>query len=82
MGLSMNNNGLDSFKKTASLLARNTTALFVLGSVSLLSACGGGGAVVVRHQVQLYPPHQHHRYKPRHQFLHLHLHLHQHQAPL
>lgn len=43
MGLSMNNNGLDSFKKTASLLARNTTALLVLGSVSLLSACGGGG---------------------------------------
>jgi len=39
----MNNNGLDSFKKTASLLARNTTALLVLGSVSLLSACGGGG---------------------------------------
>ena len=39
----MNNNGLDSFKKTASLLARNATTLFVLGSLSLLSACGGGG---------------------------------------
>ena len=39
----MNNNGLDIFKKTASLLARNATTLFVLGSLSLLSACGGGG---------------------------------------
>ena len=39
----MNNNGLGIFKKTASLLARNATTLFVLGSLSLLSACGGGG---------------------------------------
>jgi hypothetical protein len=83
MGLSMNNNGLDIFKKTASLLARNATTLFVLGSLSLLSACGGGGgggggsapspAVSATSTSSS---------KPRHQFLHLHQHLHQHQAPL